>query len=915
MHLECARHMRGWGAFLQGILEFAGPGLGPSRIMLGRSLLAPWPAVVAPVQWPAGFQPIESGAVRERLRRHVPAAGRAPPWQDIEADTGAATFARLAGWLAAALQNAVGSRVADFGCADGLDGVPHGIAGYEDGIVGRAALMIAGRLVAAALDPAWCGPSPALRGAVANVLDLGRRGQRDHNTRVLMERATLRNIPAYRVLDDHLVLQLGQGARQHHFLQVMGSRFEHVGSLLCEKDRANAVLRRIGAPVAVQRRVASVEAAQRAARELGGRVVVKPAAGHGGVGVTVGVCEADDIARAFRTAEAANVGAVLVESFIAGDDHRLVVLDGKLVAAARRVPGHVVGDGVHTVAELVAILNSDPVRGEGDESDLVRIRLDDEADRVLASHGHDQTSVPAPGATVFLRATANISTGGTAEDVLDRVHPDVRRLAEVVARAFRLEIMGVDYLTTDIGRAPHEVGGAICEVNRSPGLRPQAQPASIRAGIFDALLDRYFGRAGTGRIPVAVVTGTSGKTTTCRMVAAMLEASGAVTGLAGSDGVTVGGRVLRRGDSAGAVRAQMPLFDPTTEAAVLEVARGGILRYGLPVDAADVVAVLNVGRDHLGQDGAATVADIARAKALTLDVATRHVVLNADDPHCRAMAARAPVPIIWVGMSPENPTIAAHLSEGGTAIHLRGAGDDREVVIASRVGCTVVAPVAAISSTLGGIVAANIRNALAAVAVGHALGLPGDTIAAGLRAMTSAFESNPGRFNLLRAGAVPVLVDSPSCVNDVEALRAVVDRLPALRPRSVAIAHAGDYPDDNLARFAAAFAGGFDRYVCYDWEELRGRRPGEAAALLGAALVAAGVDPGRVAVIPDEREALRESVAMAGDGGLAVLVMQDETDPMRAVLAATGIDGWNFESVAAWLGRAGAPLVNDGALG
>jgi cyanophycin synthetase len=181
--------------------------------------------------------------------------------------------------------------------------------------------------------------------------------------------------------------------------------------------------------------------------------------------------------------------------------------------------------------------------------------------------------------------------------------------------------------------------------------------------------------------------------------------------------------------------------------------------------------------------------------------------------------------------------------------------------------------------------------------------------------MTSAFESNPGRFNLLRAGAVPVLVDSPSCVNDVEALRAVVDRLPPLRPRSVAIAHAGDYPDDNLARFAAAFAGGFDRYVCYDWEELRGRRPGEAAALLGAALVAAGVDPGRVAVIPDEREALRESVAMAGDGGLAVLVMQDETDPMRAVLAATGIDGWNFESVAAWLGRAGAPLVNGGALG
>jgi cyanophycin synthetase len=395
----------------------------------------------------------------------------------------------------------------------------------------------------------------------------------------------------------------------------------------------------------------------------------------------------------------------------------------------------------------------------------------------------------------------------------------------------------------------------------------------------------------------------------------MLEASGAVTGLAGSDGVTVGGRVLRRGDSSGANPARMTLFEPTTEAAVLEVARGGIIRYGLPVDAADVVAVLNVGRDHLGQDGAADVADIARAKALVLDIATGHAVLNADDPHGAAMAARVAVRVIWVAARRANPIVTAHVGGGGTAVYV-GGGAGAERIVLDRGGTAVdVAPLAAVPATLGGLVEANVRNALAAVAVGHGLGLPHDAIVAGLGAVGVRFEANPGRFNLLRAGTVRLLVDGPSCAEDVGALRAVVERLPPLRPRVVAIAHAGDYPDGNLARFAEAFAGGFDRYVCYDWEELRGRAPGEAAGLLGAALVSAGVDAGRVAVIPPERDAVRAAIALAGADGLAVLAMQDDPDPLRAVLADAGVDGWGFDNVATWLGTGRGPLVNDEALG
>ena len=888
--------------------------------MLGRSIFAPWPAVVAVVRGHEAVPPFDPASARLRLLRHLGAAGRsAPDWHAPMPGFGepAAEFARLAAWLAVVLQNAAGGRVADFAATRSLDGVLHSACGYQDGVVGRAALMIAGRLAAAALDPDWEGPTQALRGAVANVVALGLRAHHDHNTRVLVERAARRDIPVYRVMEDHGLMQLGQGARQQHFIQVMGSRFEYLGSLLCEKDRTHAVLRRIGVPVAVQRRVESVEAAQRAAAELGGLVVLKPSRGHGGAGVTVGVSDPDDVARAFRKAEAANAGAVLLETFVPGDDYRLLLIDGRLVAAARRIPGHVIGDGSHTVAELAAILNGDPRRGSPDIDDLVRLDLDDEADRVLAGRGYDRATVPAPGEVVFLRAVANISSGGIAEDVLDRVHPAVRQLAEVVARAFRLEIMGIDYLTVDIGRAPAEAGGVICEVNRSPGLRPHAQPPAIREGIFDALLDKYFGMDGNGRIPVALVTGTSGKTTTCRMVAAMFEASGAVTGLAGTDGVTVGGRVLRRGDSSGAIPARMALFDPTTEAAVLEVGRGGILRYGLSVDAADVVAVLNVGHDHIGQDGAATLADIARAKAVTIAAARRSVVLNADDPHCRAMAALSAVPVVWFARDRDNATVAAHLAGGGTAVYVAGARDSGRIAIEAGGQSSDVAQLADVPATLGGIVEANVSNALAAVAVGHGLGLSREAIAAGLGAITTGFESNPGRFNLLRAGSTRVLVDSPSCVDDIEALRRFLEHLPPIVPRVVALAHPGDYADAIIARFAEAFAGGFDHYVCYDWEELRGRAPGAVAALLGAALLSAGIEPARVAVIPDERTAVQAAIAMAGADGLAVLAMPDEREPQRSILTGAGIDGWAFAGVAAWMeaGRPSAtPLARAAAL-
>ncbi len=894
---------------MQGSSRASGSLLGTVRIMIGPNVVVPRAAIVAAVMPDGPLPSIDGDVLHERLSTIVDELGVVPPPWRGTGSASAETLALLVAWLAVVLQNACGGRVCDHAVGRGLDGTIHAACAYQNGVVGRAAMMVAGRLVAAALAPAWPDRPSSLRTAVANVLELGRRAHDDQHTRVVVERAALRGIPAYRVVPDYAVMQLGQGAMQHNFLRVMGSRFEHVGSMLCDKRRSHAVLERLGIPVARQSVVASPEAAQRAAKEMGGAVVLKPSFGHSGLGVTVGISDPEQIVRAYRKAEAANAGSILLESFEAGDDFRLLLVDGKLIAAARRIPAHVVGNGRDPIVALVAEVNRDPRRGSEDKGDLVRLVLDEEAGRLLAQRGYHRDSIPADGEVVFLRATANVSTGGTAEDVTDKVHPAVRQMAEVIARAFRLEILGIDYLASDIALSPERAGGVVCEVNRSPGLRPH--PPAVQAAVLDLLLDRYFG-IGNGRIPVAMITGTSGKTTTSKMVAAMLEANGVVTGLASSRGVAVGGRTLQEGDSVGGFRAQMALFDPMAEAAVLEIGRGGILRHGLPVDWADVAAVLNIGHDHLGQDGLRSLDDVARAKSVVAAAGRRAVVLNADDDRCRALAPLATAPIVWTSTSAGNAAVAAHVRAGGTAVYVEGDGDARRIVHDRGGERRIVAALDAIPAALGGVVEANLGNAVAAVAIGCSLGVPFPAIAAGLARVAARFTDNPGRFNLLRAGPAHVLVDAASCREDVAALRAAVGRLPPFPRRVLALTHAGNYPDANIRALAEAAAGGFDAYVCYDWDERRGRASGAVAGLLADALLATGLPDSSVSVIPDQRQAVGRCMELAGVDGLAILIMQDEPEALEDTLRSAGVDGWEFATVSDWLaGRAIAPLVND----
>ncbi len=884
-----------------------------AKVFIGRNLFCPYPAIAGRLAFdepPAEGLSVDSDAIQIRLRALISALVETVPASALpSANPGGdqrETSAQLVAWLAAELQNLARAGVTDYGVGVGPGGALHALCAYQEPTVGRIAMTLAGRIMASVLsaagDLAAFELSSAVRHAIRNLVDLGDRAHIDLHTQIVVNAARERGIPHYPIQPAHRLVQIGQGARQRYMIQVMSDRHSHIGAVLCRDKRlSHNLLRRIGLPAAAQRQADTYQHARRMAGDLGYPVVVKPSRGLGGRGVTVDVRDPDELAVAFRRAADVVLGEVLIEEYVRGQDYRLLMVGGRLEAAAMRIAGHVTGDGRCSVKDLMADVNSDPQRGVGSSFPLVRLVADDEAQRLLVRQGHSLDTVPAVGEVVYLRATANMSTGGTADDVYDTVHPSVCEMAEAVARAFKVDVMAIDYITPDIGRSREEVGGAICEVNECPGLRPHAAAGTDMARILNRILDLSFEPGDTARIPIAMITGTSGKTTTARMVVRMLEAAGLAAGLACSDGVSVGRRMLRHGDCAGGLAAQMLLFDPTVEAAVLETARGGLIRHGVPVDQCDVAAVLNVSHEHLGQDDIQSVEALAAAKALIVGTAMRFVVLNADDPHCVGMAAAANAPICWVTRSPDNRLVAEHLRSGGVAVTLDGSGPAACIVIDRGAGGRVaLATLAEIPLTRGGLLEANVTNAMFAVAIGEGLRLSATDIAAGLAGLASDFSSNPGRFNFLRAGGRRIVVDRASSIADLGALRDLVDRLPVSGRRILAFTHAGNRRDEDVLAFAARAAGGFDHYVCYDWDDLRGRRSGEVAALLGSGLERAGVSRDAVAVIPQESEAVAHAARATQAGDLLALVLMDDVRKLRPLLERIGIDQWDCADVSRW---------------
>jgi cyanophycin synthetase len=740
-------------------------------------------------------------------------------------------------------------------------------------------------------------------GAIARTAERERLGI---STAAIAAAARSRGIPVRRVAGGSL-LRLGHGCHRQLVCAALTSQTSAVGvDIAANKKLAKRLLAAAGVPVPDGIVACSAEEAAEAAAQVGGPVVVKPLGGNHGANLTIGVRTAAEAAAAYAKAAAAG-DAVLVEEFLPGTDYRVLVIDGLLVAAAELRPASVTGDGEHTIGQLIAFANEDPRRGDGHSRELTRIRLDADAISHLDELGLDDHSVPAAGQLVTLRKNANLSTGGTSTDVTELVHEQVADLCRRAAAVAGLDICGIDLRLADIsaplldpaGHGPAQPGGVL-ELNACPGLRMHLSPTEgTPRDVAAAVVDSLYPAGVPARIPIVAVTGTNGKTTTVRMVGHVLRHAGLRVGTACTDGVHIGGRLVYAGDASGPRSAEMVLDDPSVEAAVLETARGGIVRRGLGYDRADVAVVTNITADHLGDDGVDDLEELIHVKALVAEEICDggSVVLNADDPATAALADRSSVrrraPVLrFFSVQPANPVIAAHKQAGGLCYEVidgqltETAGGQRRPVMR----------VTELPGAFGGRARPVLANALAAIAACRAAGISVKEIRRGLATFTPE-ESNAGRGNVYRACGSPVIVDYGHNAAALQATGEFISEVWGGEPVA-AVTLPGDRRDDLLRLTAAAVADRFGTVVLYEDCDKRGRMPGEMTALVGAALRQAR--PGiRCLEAENPADALRAALSEAA--GAPVLFLYEKLAMAHDALHAVGAQPWP---------EAGSPELN-----
>ncbi len=695
------------------------------------------------------------------------------------------------------------------------------------------------------------------------------------STMSLVKAAEDRNIPWLRLNEQSLV-QLGHGKYQQRIQATVTGKTSHIAvELASDKEETNKILGSLGLPVPRQELVQSEGAARRAARKIGFPVVTKPYNGNHGRGISIKLGSDEEVVEGFLKAQAIS-RSVIVETYLEGDDHRLLVVNGELVAATRRTPGHVVGDGTHSIRELVEIVNQDPRRGIGHEKVLTRIELDAQADMMMARVEVTADTVPEAGRVIYLRSTANLSTGGTATDVTDIIHPDNREMAVRAIKAIGLDVGGVDFLSTNIAESYKTIGGGICEVNAAPGFRMHVAPSEGKSrDAAGPVIDMLFPQGTPSRVPIAAITGTNGKTTTSRMLAHIAKMTGFTPGLTTTDGVYIDGQRTVEGDMTGPVSARMVLADPQIDFAVLETARGGLLRAGMGVTKVDVGAVLNVQSDHLGMKGIDTLEQLAEVKRIVVEVAQDCAVLNADDPNVLKMGGYTDAKVIcYVTLNPSHGLVREHIRAGGRACALEAGVNGQMITLYDKGSHIPLLWTHLIPATLEGKALHNVQNAMFAAAMAFSMGIKLDAIRQGLRTFDSTFFQAPGRMNVFNEHPFKVLFDYGHNAHAVGAMADLAQRLEVSGRRIVVVAGPGDRRDEDLREIAKAVAGGFDHYICRRDDGLRGRKSDEVPLLIAATLREHGVADQQISIIPDEQEAIDAGLRMAQAGDV-LLVFAD----------------------------------------
>jgi cyanophycin synthetase len=798
--------------------------------------------------------------------------------------------------IAIELQSLAGARVTrgKTRSVKGREGVYNVLFAYEDEPVGLLAGWLALQLVNSLLPPELRGieglseildseeaPFPETEFDLARGVDeltrIAERTALGPTTRSLVDAARRRGIPAMR-LDQFSLVQLGYGKYQRRLRASITGATSHIAvEAACDKDLTKELLAEAGVPVPRGVVVRSAAAAVEEAERLGYPVVTKPLDGNHGRGVSIGLAAPEQVRWGFEQAREHD-RRVIVEQQFTGRDHRILVVGGEVVAVAERVPAHVVGDGRTDIAGLIEAANRDKRRGEGHEKVMTRIIVDDHVIERLGRAGFDLHSIPASGETVMLRATANLSTGGTAIDRTEQIHPDNAAIARRAALVLGLDVAGIDFIAPDITRSVRGTGGGIVEVNAAPGFRMHLEPSEGHSrDVARPVIRMLFPPGAPTRIPIFAITGTNGKSTTVRILAAILQKAGLRVGFTTTSGIYIDDELIIEADASGPKSARTVLRDPTVEAAVLETARGGILREGLGFDECDVGAVLNIAADHLGVKSVHTLEDLAAIKSVVVEAVRSGgcSVLNADDPltlHMRRHAGGRLALFTLDGGNAMSEIVRRHIARDGLAVVREPGPRGGDVIVYNDGERHRLIAAAEIGATLGGIADFNVQNAMAAAAMAIAHGIEYDTIRDALSGFASSFEQNPGRLNVHDGHGFRVVLDYAHNPAGLRALTRVTDQMRPHHRRCVGmVSIPGDRRDCDIREMGEIAAAAFDRIAFRERPDGRGREPGEIIALLTEGAIAAGFDPRAIDRILDEDDAVAHCLRIARRGDLVVL--------------------------------------------
>lgn len=752
---------------------------------------------------------------------------------------------------------------------------------YMDEQAGRYAARAAVRLCQSIVDSGHY-PADELEQDLADLRDLWADASLGPSTECIVKEAETRGIP-WMALGARAMIQLGQGAHQKRIQATLSSRTGILGvELASDKEGTKRMLRDSGIPVPRGTVIYYRNELEEAINDVGGYpIVIKPLDGNHGRGITIDIDTWDLAEEAYEAAREVSRG-IIVERFYRGRDHRVLVVNGKVVAVAERVPAHVVGDGQLSIAELVEKTNRDPLRGEGHDNVLTQIEVDRTSYQLLERKGYTLDTILAKDEVFYLKSTANLSTGGIAIDRTDEIHPENIWIAERVAKVIGLDIAGIDVVTPDISRPLREVDGVIVEVNAAPGFRMHFCPSvGIPRNVAEPVIDMLFPPGSPTRIPIISITGTNGKTTTTRLTAHIFKQTGQVVGYTTTDGIYLGDYLVEQGDTTGPQSAQVILQDPTVEVAVLETARGGILRSGLGFGQCDVGVVLNVAADHLGIGDIETVDDLAHLKSVVVESArpNGYAVLNADDPLVSAMAKRVQAQVAYFSMNPENELIRTHTHQGGLA----AVYENGYLSILKGDWTIRIERAEHIPLTMGGRAPFMIANALAACLTAFAQGVQIEHIRKALASFRASVGQTPGRMNLFDLGDFHALVDYAHNPHSYEALGGFV-RNWSSGDRIGVIGGPGDRRDEDFITLGRLSAAIFDRIIVKEDDDTRGRPRGDAAALIVQGIQQ--IQPNmRYEVILNETDAVNTALDEAPLGSLVVVLPETVSRAIKLIEA------------------------------